>query len=249
MLKALIASSLLMLVCLDTHAEVQVFKSGKARIGLLELYTSEGCSSCPPADRWLSKLTQSDELWRRWVPVAFHVDYWDELGWPDRFASSAFSQRQRRYARQGSLSSVYTPGFVFDGREWRLRHGIPGTQSSDQNGAGQILLKLADGQAQIQYLPSMQSDRPVIASVAILGFNLSTQVIRGENRGRNLRHDFVVLSLQEQPLARHDGRLTGSVQLSERKIESERMAIAAWVSQAPTLAPLQAVGGWLTSIP
>ena len=64
---------------------------------LLELYTSEGCSSCPPADHWLSKFKQDSRLWRQIVPVAFHVDYWDYLGWGDRFAKAEFTQRQQHY--------------------------------------------------------------------------------------------------------------------------------------------------------
>ncbi len=82
------------------------FTSPETRVTLLELYTSEGCSSCPPADRWLSGLRDDPRLWREVVPVAFHVDYWDAIGWPDRFASAAHSERQRTYARSGHVGSV-----------------------------------------------------------------------------------------------------------------------------------------------
>ncbi|MCB1738986.1 MAG: DUF1223 domain-containing protein, partial [Gammaproteobacteria bacterium] len=96
--------------------------SGPRQVALLELFTSEGCSSCPPADRWLSGLIDDPRLWRELVPVAFHVDYWDYLGWPDRFASREFSRRQRDHARSGGLSQVYTPGVVLNGAEWRGWH-------------------------------------------------------------------------------------------------------------------------------
>ena len=69
-------------------------KSPAEQVGLLELYTSEGCSSCPPADRWLSKLKGEPKLWRNIIPLAFHVDYWDYIGWEDRFASPAYTARQ-----------------------------------------------------------------------------------------------------------------------------------------------------------
>ena len=78
-----------------------VFESGAERVNLVELYTSEGCSSCPPADRWLSGLRRNRGLWQQVVPLAFHVDYWDNLGWRDQFADASWSERQRQYAVQG----------------------------------------------------------------------------------------------------------------------------------------------------
>src|SRR5256886_7314986 len=85
----------------------------------VELFTSEGCSSCPPADAWISQLKESPDLWKKIVPVVFHVDYWDNLGWRDRFAKPEFTERQRRYVAACRGDSVYTPGFVVNGREWR----------------------------------------------------------------------------------------------------------------------------------
>ena len=96
-----------------------VIKSPETRTNLIELYTSEGCSSCPPADQWLSRLKVHPQLWHQLVPIAFHVDYWDYIGWQDRFARPEFSERQRLYARQNNLSTVYTPALVLNGTEWR----------------------------------------------------------------------------------------------------------------------------------
>src|SRR5256885_10643086 len=109
------------------HADV-LFEAGPARVHLLELFTSEGCSSCPPADAWFSKLKQSPGLWHDFVPVAFHVDYWDRLGWRDRFASKEWTSRQQAYAVRGNGDSVYTPEFVLDGNESRQRE-VPGKSS------------------------------------------------------------------------------------------------------------------------
>ncbi len=249
MFRATITAGLLFVIAVNSYGGEQIFKSGTARIGLLELYTSEGCSSCPPADTWFSSLEQSDGLWSRWVPVAFHVDYWDDLGWPDRFATAEFSQRQRNYARQGGLSAVYTPGLVYKGQEWRMRRGIPPIDSSEYGNPGEIFLKVSDGQAEIQYLTSAEASQLAMANVAILGFNINTQVARGENRGRTLHHDFVVLSLQQQSLVWRDGALAGVIKLSKHKLGTNRLAIAAWVSRPPALTPVQAVGGWLSSAP
>src|SRR5713226_2490390 len=76
-----------------TRAADRVFESGPQKIHLLELFTSEGCSSCPPAEAWLSKLKSDPRLWKDFVPLAFHVDYWDRLGWRDRFSSRAWTER------------------------------------------------------------------------------------------------------------------------------------------------------------
>ena len=94
------------------------FESGAAQTTLLELFTSEGCSSCPVAEKWLSQFKTNSDLWKKIVPVAFHVDYWDNLGWPDRFAKAEFTLRQRRYAASWPTGAVYTPAFVVNGKEW-----------------------------------------------------------------------------------------------------------------------------------
>src|SRR5690349_19034423 len=101
------------------RAESVVFQSSENQVALLELFTSEGCSSCPPAEKWLSSLKQSTALWTEFVPVAFHVDYWDYLGWRDPWAAKDFSDRQRNYAESWRSDSIYTPGFVLNGKEWR----------------------------------------------------------------------------------------------------------------------------------
>ena len=95
------------------------FQSGPKKVQLLELFTSEGCSSCPPAEASFSRLVNDPRLWHEFVPVAFHVDYWDGLGWKDPFASFEWTKRQQTYAEKWKAESVYTPAFVLDGREWR----------------------------------------------------------------------------------------------------------------------------------
>jgi hypothetical protein len=100
-------------------SEPVTFESSDSQTTLIELFTSEGCSSCPPADAWISHLKDSPDLWKKIVPVAFHVDYWNNLGWRDRFARPEFTARQRRYVAAWHGDSVYTPGFVVNGQEWR----------------------------------------------------------------------------------------------------------------------------------
>src|SRR5437763_14288663 len=98
-------------------ADPVTFESGAKKVQLLELVTSEGCSSCPPAEASFSRLINDARLWREFVPVAFHVDYWDRLGWRDSFASAEWTKRQQIYAQNWKPQSVYTPAFVLNGRE------------------------------------------------------------------------------------------------------------------------------------
>src|SRR5664279_22720 len=94
-------------------------KSGMQTVPLLELYTSEGCSSCPPTDRWLSGISAAGMAADKVVPLAFHVDYWDYIGWKDRFAKPTFTARQHEVATHNRSGFVYTPQLVFNGNDYR----------------------------------------------------------------------------------------------------------------------------------
>ena len=97
-------------------------RSGASTVALVELYTSEGCDSCPPADRWLAGAFRGNADTARAIPLAFHVDYWDRLGWKDRFASAAFTERQYAAMRANHTGFVYTPQVLVQGRDfsgWR----------------------------------------------------------------------------------------------------------------------------------
>lgn len=212
---------------------------------LVELFTSEGCSSCPPADRWLSSLKEDGRLWNDVLPVAFHVDYWDYIGWRDRFAKSEFSDRQRRYALEGGSHSVYTPGMFQNGREWRgWWRGEAPQQGRDKPGR---LAVTVDGNAvsvgfRAHDLPASGS---LLVHVAILGMDLETTVTAGENDGRTLAHDFVVLGVRTEPLAKSGDRYATELRLPAPAVPAAKQAIVAWISRVDTQAPLQAVGGLL----
>ena len=94
------------------------------RVSLLELYTSEGCNSCPPADRWVSNLPRPQLVPQQLVVLAFHVDYWNYLGWPDRFSQQRFTERQQALVRANGLRTAYTPQLVLNGRDFRDTGGI-----------------------------------------------------------------------------------------------------------------------------
>jgi hypothetical protein len=217
----------------------QRFVSGPARTTVVELFTSEGCSSCPPADRWLSGLKDDPGLWSKLVPMAFHVDYWDYIGWQDRFASAEFSARQRAHQRSGNLRTVYTPGFVVNGKEWRgwfrgRKMPVSGSQ------AGVLKFVLDGARVTAEFDRSVAGEHELW--VALLGFDLGNDVKSGENAGKRLEHDFVVLATHR--VTSKDGRWRFDFPALQRE-RSGRLAISAWVSRKGDPTPIQATGGWL----
>jgi hypothetical protein len=214
-----------------------VLTSGPQQVHLLELFTSEGCSSCPPAEERFSALKGNAALWKGVVPIAFHVDYWDYLGWPDRFASPEYTARQQRYASEWGGDSVYTPEFVLDGREFRSGE-IPALSGS----GGNLTVEFNSArELTVRYDPAAPgSGGGWEAHIAPLGLGLETDVRAGENGGRRLRHDFVALALVPVPL--RAGTNTGTVSLPARK-QGEK-AIAVWITRAGQGTPVQATGGW-----
>lgn len=229
----------------QASAETIRIESPGSQATLVELFTSEGCSSCPPADRWLSELKTDPRLWRDLVPVAFHVDYWNYLGWRDRFSAADYSQRQRDYARHGLVRTVYTPGFVVNGEEWRGWFRRPDLQSDKTRAAGQLTATVDEGTALVRYLPEMASNQPLTLHITRLGFDLATQVEDGENNGRLLKHDFVVLGHAEHELKLNGSTHERTVELPPARISADREAVAIWVTRHGDPRPLQAAGGWI----
>lgn len=240
----------------------QSFSSGEKAVSVVELFTSEGCSSCPPADRWLSGLTQDSGLWNSFIPMAFHVDYWDYIGWKDPYASRANSQRQRRYAAEYRERTVYTPGLRLNGEEWRAwrRGGDLGPSANEAVGVLSIDMNddysfeasfntVTDNSGSSNTDSSNTdtstdetSNAPVQLNVAILGMGLSQNVTRGENSGRTLKHDFVVLETSAFASA-EAGKWSGK--LPRPRVTAEQYAVVAWVSPNGRQSPLQATGGLL----
>jgi hypothetical protein len=171
-------------------------QSGEQTIPLLELYTSEGCSSCPPADAWMSGLKGMGKV----MPLAFHVDYWDYIGWKDRFANPKFSARQRQAAYLNGSTFVYTPQVMLNGRDyrgWRNTNSLEKVLASQSQPASVKLgLQMTRLSAEnLQLAASAQAGRSIGNTniyIAIYENNLSSRINAGENSGRELKHDFVV---------------------------------------------------------
>src|SRR5215470_12763848 len=158
-------------------SEPKTFESGDTQSSLIELFTSEGCSSCPPAEDWLSALKSSSDLWKKAVPIAFHVDYWNHLGWRDRFAKPEFTLRQQRYAAAWGGDSVYTPGFVVNGKEWRawFDNAVPLTSTK----VGVLRVSIGEnGKVSATFAADTMQARPLTLNAALLGNDLESNVKR-----------------------------------------------------------------------
>jgi hypothetical protein len=217
------------------------FESGDTQVTLLELFTSEGCSSCPPADAWLSRLKGSGGLWKNVVPVAWHVDYWDRLGWRDRLAQPEFTARQYRYAANWGSGSVYTPAVVANGREWKSRE-LPAAGSSR---VGALRVSVDGAKVSAHFTPAAKTDERLQLEVALLGAGLESSVSRGETRGRKLRHDFVVLATATAELRRTGESYAADLTLPATQTSDKPAALAAWITIGEGKPTLQATGGWL----
>jgi hypothetical protein len=209
----------------------------------VELYTSEGCSSCPPADRWLSDLAARGD--KRVVPLAFHVSYWDYIGWQDRFADSRYTERQRALASAQGSSMVYTPQVMIGGQDFR-RWSSPGAvdRALDEianapSAARIVIASKAAGDSGIEGNASLQlanKPRNVALFVALTQDGLSSKVTAGENRGETLHHHAVVRDLQMIPAA--DGAFRF---VRKPDWDPQHMSLVAFAQDTATGRVLQAV--------
>jgi hypothetical protein len=177
-------------------------QSGAGITTVIELYTSEGCSSCPPADQWVSTLKDQGA-----VVQAFHVAYWDYIGWPDRFAQAPFTTRQRDIAARNGLRGVYTPQVVRNGRDWPQWRGVQKIAGGAPAAPVAITLARVDqGDAFEARVSTVAPDAPWAAYWSVTEDGHTSRVKAGENAGEFLQHDFVVRQLV--PVGRYQGART-----------------------------------------
>ncbi len=174
-------------------------RSGPNTAALVELYTSEGCSSCPPADRQLSRLRQTLGPAAEVVPLALHVGYWDYIGWKDPYAQAGFGERQSRLVRANQQTTVYTPQFFVGGtelRSWRggLRDKVRQLNALPAAAGIRIQADLTPGGvlALKAEATTRAETEPAALYLALAESGLVSKVERGENGGVTLAHDHVV---------------------------------------------------------
>jgi hypothetical protein len=218
--------------------------STKNQTTFLELYTSQGCSSCPPAERWLSKLTDRADLWSQIIPINFHVNYWDYLGWKDPFAATEFNKRQRVYKALGHSKIVATPGFIVNGQGWQgwfYKQSLPKTEKIY---SGDLTATLNTDRIHVEYSANIQQN--LIAHIAVLGFGIETPIKSGENSGRNLKHDFVVIGHQQHNMLSKQGSASTLLTMPTTvAVPTNKKAVVFWVAKENDPTPLQVAANWL----
>ncbi len=199
---------------------------------VVELYTSEGCSSCPPADKWLSTLKGRSDV----LPLAFHVTYWDRLGWADRYGLAEATARQYELARQAGQSGVYTPQVVANGRDWRIWPRLP-----DAAKAGAPAATLARDGDRVRVSIAASTASPRLAGYwAVTEDAHVSRVSAGENAGETLKHDHVVRLYK--PVAAWNPAQEQQAELTvTRGVPEHPRRVVFVITDAATQRPLQAV--------
>jgi hypothetical protein len=210
-------------------------------VALVELYTSQGCSSCPPADRWLSALPSSVPPDRA-IPLALHVGYWDYIGWKDPFARREFNARHSELAAANRNRSVYTPGVFLQGREtpdWRDTRAFKAAVQAINATAPRATLSLAaridEGAVEVTVDAKGALHQPRIA-LALAQSGFATAVTAGENRGAKLANDYVARAWQSTSGANASARFA-----LPADVPAAQLDLIAWVQDGAAPAPLQAV--------
>jgi len=191
--------------------------TGDKGFAVVELFTSEGCSSCPPADQLVAKIQKEDADKPVYV-LAFHVDYWNRLGWKDMFSSADYSRRQEDYAGYLHLQSVYTPEAVVNGttefvgsEESTLRKAIQRNLAKAAAAKLSISASAPNDNATTVTYSTEGTDKSTVLLIALLQKNAQTKVERGENQGRTLSHVQIVRKLQKVNLSSSNGSVIVSL--------------------------------------
>ena len=243
--------ALALALAVDAQAMQCRAESSKTTTALVELYTSEGCDSCPPADRWLSSLGTRGYAPDRVVPIALHVDYWDYIGWKDPFAKQAFSARQRKMASLARAAMVYTPQVLLQGRDFRnwgagaFEREVAKINALPAKARISLLLdRHRPGAFAVEAAAQLEDAVPSADMALYLGAyenKLVSEVKAGENRGKSLAHDYVVLQWAG-PFEFHGQRLAAreSLPLLPRAIP-QHSGVVAFVQNRSTGEVLQAL--------
>jgi len=195
-------------------------KSASHPVGLIELYTSQGCSSCPPAEKWLGELEQRGIDQNKAIPLALHVDYWDYIGWKDRFAQKYFKERQYRYRKLGHSPSVYTPQILFNGKDVRRVSAFNNYFNEFKKAKAAVdftvVAKERDERVLDVAIDFSRIDDEAKNSnliVVLAESELVHDILSGENAGRKLKHQHV--ARQWKNLGKVKDRLNTTVVLKE----------------------------------
>jgi hypothetical protein len=238
------------------HGAACSARSGPRTVPLVELYTSEGCSSCPPADRWLSATFTGNAAETKAIALAFHVDYWDRLGWKDRFGAASFTERQYDAMRANRARFVYTPQVLVQGRDfpdWRKRGDMTALSAAGAEPArAEITLEAEPQRGSIAVkvsarVPSGGARRDVALYVALADSGLASDIKAGENAGSRLAHDHVVRWFRAGPSPDANGVMYWDIALPLPTEAGSASTVVAFVQNARAGDVLQALALPLTA--
>lgn len=240
---------------ITSQASTCSVRSPDHRIALLELYTSEGCSSCPPADKWLSDLDKRGLDSNKVVPLALHVDYWNYIGWKDPYSSVQYTKRQREVASRNRLRTIYTPQMVLQGqdfRSWRRVDFKPLLKAINEQAAPAdiafTILPNGKGTYDLKVNASVRDSKMTSGGhllIAIYESRLKSSITAGENEGRVLQHDYVVRSLYPPVALSAAGKAESSFNLHiPPEWDTSNLGIAAFIEH-PQQGILQAFSAQL----
>lgn len=232
---ALLASTMATAAKAEMVAATCEARTGNTPVAVVELYTSEGCSSCPPADRWFSTLKPEDGV----LALAFHASYWNHLGWLDHFATPETTARQHRIREALGAPYVYTPQVLLNGQD----HG--GWNGQRANGLRALLTASApslhlsrNGHTVTAEIGASRGHTAIAGYWAVLQDGLASQVTRRENAGEHLKHDHVVRLYQ--PVQPWPGAQSHSVQIT-LPADTARQRVAFVVTDSGSTRPRQAL--------
>lgn len=211
------------------------WESGTKKAHLIELFTSESCSSCPPAEKWLNKLKSHPGLFKTIVPVEFHVNYWNHLHWKDPFSKQKYTDRQRAYASLHGTKTIFTPQILLNGKT-NLRSHSPYPKANN-NKAPNLKISYYPEVFKLKLKIESNKTSEFICEAAFLGGNFSNKIPVGENSGKTLSHEFVALNL-ESSLSKNKNCNFQFKKHSNYKNKS----IAVWIKDLKTKEILQATG-------
>lgn len=248
--RALFTAALYLSVSHISSAESLTVKSPQGVNAVIELYTSEGCSSCPPADQWISHYAPASSASEGVVALAFHVDYWNYLGWEDAYSKPEFTARQRLLGSINKQRTIYTPEFFVNTKEVRRSGTIPSQVATINN---------IDSAWDLVLTSSISADNDDIISVnfsgetkttpnetelylALYENNIVREIKRGENRNKTLSHDFVVRDWIGPIHFKKTGQIEYSHSITiPSDSKAENTGIAAILVEKKTGSTLQAV--------
>jgi hypothetical protein len=239
--------SMAALFCLGGEAFAGDLKSASERTLLAELYTCEAYRGAAPAAAWVSSFMDSPDLWTRVVPAAFHVDYGDKPGrWKDRFAHKAYTDRLVAYASKWGLRAPYVPTVVLNGEEWSGWAREEAVPSREPERVGVLTARVGGvDEVFVTFDPEDKTHKSWVAHAALLGFGLSSKVDGGENLGKTLKHDFVVLHKSQKALVNVRDLYRGGVKIRLKPdLRTSALAVVVWVTRADNPLPVQCVGGY-----